>query len=291
MSLEVACMSCYCFSPIGRLNDAGICSRCQQKKARFAAEIAATYPKHKCMKHGLSTCEECSIAEGTSAKPKCPVFGCTIPRGIPHEHPAGVSVVMRDPVAPLNADERAELEAHRRMNAIRMNADEQKRQHEAYLYAQAHQNAWGLFGLGQKHPQGMAASQMHAEEQRARNMRDEALFHIAAMTPTVYLVPADAPIHAGRKLRDVLLMAGTSSMVGSTATVDGVEIITEATCGPAPKNLDQRHDWNGIKMHIAEPATRRTLAQSVGKLMAWMFGIPALLLAAFAIGTYCGWWV
>lgn len=49
-----------------------------------------------------------------SNKPKCPVFGCTIPRGIPHEHPAGVSVVMRDPVEPLTRDERAELESFRR---------------------------------------------------------------------------------------------------------------------------------------------------------------------------------
>lgn len=51
-----------------------------------------------------------------SDKPKCPVFGCTIPRGIPHEHPAGVSAVMRDPALPLNAAERLELDAYRRMS-------------------------------------------------------------------------------------------------------------------------------------------------------------------------------
>lgn len=49
-----------------------------------------------------------------SDKPKCPVFGCNIPRGIPHSHPAGVSSVMRDPYAPLTLDERAELETFRR---------------------------------------------------------------------------------------------------------------------------------------------------------------------------------
>lgn len=42
-------------------------------------------------------------------KPTCHVFGCTIPSGIPHEHPAGVSAVMRDPAAPLDDAERYEL--------------------------------------------------------------------------------------------------------------------------------------------------------------------------------------
>jgi len=46
-----------------------------------------------------------------SNKPKCPVFGCTIPRGIPHEHPAGTYMVMRDPVAPLSRHERAHIKA------------------------------------------------------------------------------------------------------------------------------------------------------------------------------------
>lgn len=49
-----------------------------------------------------------------SDKPKCPVFGCSIPRGIPHSHPAGVSSVMRDPHAPLDETERSELERLRR---------------------------------------------------------------------------------------------------------------------------------------------------------------------------------
>lgn len=46
-----------------------------------------------------------------SNKPKCPVFGCTIPRGIPHEHPAGTYMVMRDPVAPMSRHERAHIKA------------------------------------------------------------------------------------------------------------------------------------------------------------------------------------
>lgn len=46
-------------------------------------------------------------------KPKCPVFGCTIPRGVPHKHQGGVSAVMRDPAEPLSSDERAELERYR----------------------------------------------------------------------------------------------------------------------------------------------------------------------------------
>ena len=46
-----------------------------------------------------------------SNNPKCPVFGCTIPRGIPHEHPAGTYMVMRDPVAPMSRHERAHIKA------------------------------------------------------------------------------------------------------------------------------------------------------------------------------------
>lgn len=57
-----------------------------------------------------------------SEKPKCPVFGCTIPRGIAHSHPAGVSAVMRDPVEPLNSFERMELELYRKQNKIAVEA-------------------------------------------------------------------------------------------------------------------------------------------------------------------------
>lgn len=142
-----------------------------------------------------------------SNEPKCPVFGCTIPRGIPHEHPAGVSAVTRDPVAPLSADERAELESFRR-----------------------ERDFMTRHGLKTFSKQSM------------------------------YVVPADSPIHAGRKLRDALLMAGHKP--GDTLTFEEVK-----------------------------PAPRRTLAQSIGKFMAWMFSIPALLLVALAIGTYYGWWV
>lgn len=158
-------------------------------------------------KHLRRFCLECHGViefEPRSARTfACPVFGCTIPRGIPHEHPAGVSAVMRDPVAPLTADERAELMSYRMKDEV-------------------------------------------------RRMRV-----LDAAAGRVHVI--DGPIHAGRKLRDALLMTGVS----------------------AP-----RHEFS---LEYVEP--RRTLAQSVGKLMAWMFGIPALALAAFAIGMHFGWWV
>lgn len=151
---------------------------------------------------------------------RCPVFGCTIPRGIPHEHPAGVSAVMRDPVAPLNADERAEL-----------------------------------------------------EQLRARVRNSELL--TAPKLPGVYVIPEGAAMVPGRKLRDALLMAGHN--------VERLDMAREAA-------LDAMQCDLGVVFAKA-PEPRRTMAQSVGKFMAWMFGIPALLLAAFAIGHYFGWWV
>lgn len=90
-------------------------------------------------------------------KPKCPVFGCTIPRSIPHSHPAGVSAVMRDPVAPMSRVEREHLKA----------------------LSEAVQNGAG-FTLDGKFVPGS----------------------------DVYVVPDDAPMVPGRKLRDALLMAG-----------------------------------------------------------------------------------
>lgn len=186
----------------------------------------------KCIAHGLSACEECHAVIEFEKSPTrtfvCPVFGCTIPRGIPHEHPAGVSAVMRDPVAPLNADERAELESFRR------------------------ERDW-LTREGLK----------------------------AFSKQSMYVVPEDAPIHAGRKLRDVLVQAGIERRPETEhqfATVwNGKEFVADVY------GIDFGKD--------PAPAPRRTLAQSIGKFMAWMVSIPALLLAAFAIGTYNGWWV
>lgn len=34
-----------------------------------------------------------------------------------------------------------------------------------------------------------------------------------------------------------------------------------------------------------------TMAQLVGKIMSWLFGIPCLLLMCFVIGHHFGWWV
>lgn len=140
-------------------------------------------------------------------KPKCPVFGCTIPRGIPHEHPAGVSAVMRDPAEPLNRDERAELE-------------------------------W------------LRAQSRHTEILAAGKARHESILAASNIQMAMMVEIMNAPL---RQLAD---------------DIRGMDF---------GKELEQ--------------IPRRTLAQSVGKIMAWMFGIPALLLAAFAIGHYFGWWV
>lgn len=114
-----------------------------------------------------------------SNNPKCPVFGCTIPRGIPHEHPAGVSAVMRDPVAPLSADERAELERYRAAAETDIGEDA-KRLRDALI-----NQARGMQNVG-------PGSQVYD----------------LAMGTNYYVVPADAPMVPSRKLRDALLMAG-----------------------------------------------------------------------------------
>ena len=161
---------------------------------------------------------------------RCPVFGCAIPRGIPHEHPAGVSAVMRDPVAPLSANERIELLYHRHLASVRNQMEFNK-----------------------------MASAVMAQSEVERQMRDAGAHVIR-----------DAPMVQGRKLRDALLLAGF-----------------DTTAAPRSYSFDAR----GQQVHLEPLPVRRTLAQSIGKFMVWMFSIPALLLAAFAIGTYCGWWV
>lgn len=105
-----------------------------------------------------------------SNNPKCPVFGCTIPRGIPHEPPAGVSVVMHDPVAPLNADERAELEELRR-NAI-----------------------W--------------RTSLWANEKARAEIEDSVFMYGPGLPVEGKKIPVGTPLNPGRKLRDALLMAG-----------------------------------------------------------------------------------
>jgi len=103
-----------------------------------------------------------------SNKPKCPVFGCTIPRGIPHEHPAGVSAVMRDPADQLNANERIELLYHRHLALVRNQMEFNK-----------------------------MANAVMAQSEVERQMRDTGVHVIR-----------DAPMFPGRKLRDALLLAG-----------------------------------------------------------------------------------
>ena len=240
--------------------------------------------------HGRHFCIEC---HGQTA-PACPVFGCTIPRGIPHEHPAGVSAVMRDPAAPLSAYERAELLALRREAALRLHAQQmQRQQHMAIQQAQYMQNPWGMLGLGMQYNPHTATGQAHAMDQLMRNHRDEALFQVAAMAPTVYVVPEDAPMVPGRKLRDALLGAGQGAYEQNKAKA---AIVCNELSRKAVLDLYRARDMQrptgekAVDLVFNQPK-RRTLAQSVGKFMTWMFGIPALLLAAFAIGHYFGWWV
>ena len=101
-------------------------------------------------------------------KLKCPVFGCTIPRGIPHEHPAGVSAVMRDPGAPLTDIERAELQYHRHQASVRNQIEFNKMATAAMAISEVEQQ--------------MCDSGVH--------------------------VIRDAPMVPGRMLRDALMMAG-----------------------------------------------------------------------------------
>lgn len=178
-------------------------------------------------KHGRIDCDECHDKYRGIRGSICPVFGCTIPRGIPHEHPAGVSAVMRDPGAPLTDIERAELQYHRQQAAERNN-----QMIEAY----------------------------HAD-----------------------------PMTGGPKLRDALMMAGTSSTVRSTATVEGVQVVTETTYGPAPRNLDLRNDW--LSTVITDDWERPKcppLVRTVGRFMAWIFGAigvaSILILSAMTAG-------
>lgn len=184
-----------------------------------------------------------------SDKPKCPVFGCTIPRGIPHEHPAGVSAVMRDPVEPLNADERSELESLRRqIVGIK---------HHPINGFSCHDNGPGLT-FSDQYPGG------------------------------IYVVPTDAPMVPGRKLRDALLEAGQSRAISDASNIQ-LAMMTEIMNAPLRQLAI---DIQGIDLgKEPAPEQRRTLAQSVGKIAAWVVSIPVLVLATLAIGTYCGWWV
>lgn len=155
---------------------------------------------------------------------RCPVFGCTIPRGIPHQHPAGVSAVMRDPAAPLSADERAELE--------RLRAD-------AAVMRGAGMNAV------------VVGTKMH-----------EAFFQSEALRQFLEEYPVTHVAHLGEKIH------GGHLINQAIADVQGMDF------GKEP-----------------DPIPRRTLAQSVGKCMAWIMCPPFLGFALFVIGDHLGWWV
>nr|WP_294974935.1 hypothetical protein [uncultured Pseudomonas sp.] len=119
-------------------------------------------------------------------KPRCPVFGCTIPRSIPHSHPAGVSAVMRDPVAPLNADERSELE--------RFRADLAEMRARGMSSAEA----------------GTSIHEAMLQIETSRRLREEGTY-----------IVRDVPMVPGRKLRDALLMAGHKG--GDTPTLEAAK--------------------------------------------------------------------
>lgn len=205
MSLNTKCSECGEWFPIGAKHSVGEpCHRCKQKKAQFAAEIAATYPK-----------------------PKCPVFGCTIPRGIPHEHPAGVFVVMRDPAQALTSDELAEINSFRNLQNV---------------------------GFGTPaHINKMAACQAG----NAFSGRD------------VYVVPADAKIHGGRKLTQALLEAGRSHREGHNDLAFYDE--SQAKWQDAPVTIDQA------------PAPRRSFVSLIARVAFWI-----VLAVTVAIWIFAG---
>ncbi len=160
-----------------------------------------------------------------SNNPKCPVFGCTIPRGIPHEHPAGVSAVMRDPVAPLTGIERAELERLRASAEEDMNEDANRLRESLFNQARGMQN----FGPGSK-------------------------VYDQVMGTNYYVAHVEAPMVPGRKLRDALMMAGTNAkfvtVLGESPYDDQLKKNHEdlmSNYGPEPKILDQRHDWTEVR--------------------------------------------
>lgn len=135
------------------------------------------------------------------SKFRCMVYGCTVPAGIFHEHPTDAPVI-RDPAGPLDAFERAELEEHRRAAAFRADFEKQKLKRQAFLQGQSMQNAWGFGSIGQQYHHGTAADQAHAMDQLMRHHRDEALLHVAAMTPPPPIIIQN------RKLTQALLDAG-----------------------------------------------------------------------------------
>lgn len=176
-----------------------------------------------------------------SNNPKCPVFGCTIPRGIPHEHPAGVSAVMRDPTEPLNADERAELERYRAAAENDLDEDA-KRLREALIH-----QARGMQCVAPGSP-----------------------LYDHAMGTNYYVVPADAPMVPGPKLRDALLMAGKPRRAADFYDVNIVEDLPRSSLGmprwDRPQRLTLVQIIGGIVIAVGAASVVILMAMSAGWL-------------------------
>lgn len=164
-----------------------------------------------CVKHDKANCQTCTEWYAEAPKPRCHIFGCTIPRGIPHEHPAGVSAVMRDPVAPLNADERAELERYRASAENDLDEDA-KRLREALIH-----QARGMQCASPGSP-----------------------LYDRAMGTNYYVVPADGPMVPGIKLRDSLMMAGKPRRAADFHGVNIVEDLPRSSLGMPGWDRPQR---------------------------------------------------
>lgn len=179
----------------------------------------------KCL-HGRNFCLECHgdhRPDDPAPKPRCPVFGCTIPRSIPHSHPAGAYMVMRDPVAPMSRVEREHLKA----------------------LSEAAQNGAG-FTLDGKFVPGS----------------------------DVYVVPADAPMVPGRKLRDALLMAGHN-----VEHFDKAKKATEEAIG-------FRRGPDFYDVNIIKPKERRSFVKLISSI-AWRLAV-ALVVVGFAVLVLAG---
>lgn len=209
------------------------------------------------------------------SKFRCMVYGCTIPAGIFHEHPD--APLMRDPTEPLDAFERAELLALRREAALRQHAQQQQRQHMAFQHAQAMQNAWP-FGSAQQFPNNVTG-QAHAADQLADAIRYGHAFRHDNLR-NVYVVPADAPIHHGRKLRDALLLAGHGM-----SRLDDAMIIAADEALRAELDAGRPHREGadvGVVLHQA-PEPRRSFISLTARIAFWI-----VLAVTVAIWIFAG---
>lgn len=191
-----------------------------------------------------------------SDKPKCPVFGCTIPRGIPHEHPAGVSAVMRDPAGPLDADERAELEALRAKlsagNAVFLGCTPE--QFQDLQDMQSRQN-----------------STLSVESRLDAPIEESLLIQKATMP--------ENPMTGGRKLRDALLMAGHNDRLpaGMQQGNSFADVI------------DQRRERNGIDASEFTEARRLSVVQIACRIATGIVLATGVALILILSAMNAGW--